>query len=152
MGKYAEPPSNDQTSHTASGYHHTYFKTAGINLGTLMQWPSDSDLEDASDMAYQDATELLQVLGVDIRRLPSLLAPISVQNAPIRATATAPPLEDVVSNSATDDASVDTNSATIANMLRVLSLSPSQPSATEDRVDACTMAVVAEHIDGTHLM
>ncbi|KAJ7106133.1 hypothetical protein C8R43DRAFT_906259, partial [Mycena crocata] len=65
MGAFGNLTPEEQTNQTTSGYHHTYFKADDLDLATLMQYPTDQELADASKYGLAEASQLLKVLGVN---------------------------------------------------------------------------------------
>ncbi|KAF8173724.1 hypothetical protein K438DRAFT_1920853 [Mycena galopus ATCC 62051] len=65
MGAFGNLTPEEQANQTASGYHHTYFKADDLDLPTLMQFPSDQELRDASQYGFEEAAQLLKLLGID---------------------------------------------------------------------------------------
>jgi len=55
---------------TASGYAHTYSDCRGIDLTALSTFPTDDEINEAAKSAYEEAEDLLFVLGVS----PDVLA------------------------------------------------------------------------------
>ncbi|KAJ3816230.1 hypothetical protein F5880DRAFT_1619596 [Lentinula raphanica] len=47
----------------ARGYNHSYLDRRGIDVAALSAFPSDSELDDASRAAYDDAISLFSLLG-----------------------------------------------------------------------------------------
>ena len=64
-GEFGDLLPEQKANEMAAGYHHTYFQTDDIELKTLVVWPSDEKLEQASTLALSEASDLLAVLGVD---------------------------------------------------------------------------------------
>jgi len=55
---------------TASGYAHTYSDCRGIDLTALSTFPTDEEINEAARFAYEEAEDLLFILGVS----PDMLA------------------------------------------------------------------------------
>lgn len=55
---------------TASGYAHTYSDCRGIDLTALSTFPTDEEISEAGRLAYEEAEDLLFILGVS----PDMLA------------------------------------------------------------------------------
>jgi hypothetical protein len=55
---------------TASGYAHTYSDCRGIDLTALSTFPTDEEINEAARLAYEEAEDLLFILGVS----PDMLA------------------------------------------------------------------------------
>ena len=49
---------------TASGYAHTYSDCRGIDLTALSTFPTDEEINEAAQFAYEEAEDLLFILGV----------------------------------------------------------------------------------------
>ena len=49
----------------ASGYSHTYTDCRGVDLQALAQYPSNEEINSASQVAYSEATNLFALLGVN---------------------------------------------------------------------------------------
>ena len=48
----------------ASGYSHTYADSRGINIKALSTYPTDGEIQQAADRAFQEAESLFALLGV----------------------------------------------------------------------------------------
>jgi len=57
---------------TASGYAHTYSDCRGIDLTALSTFPTDEEINEAAQFAYEEAEDLLFVLGVSPDMLTEL--------------------------------------------------------------------------------
>lgn len=77
MGEFGNLSAQEQAHATASGYHHTYFHTDGVDLYANMQWPTDLDLEEISILALQEATDLLAALGIDAPQMLKAISQVS---------------------------------------------------------------------------
>ena len=55
---------------TASGYAHTYSDCRGIDLTALSTFPTDEEMNEAARLAYEEAEDLLFILGIS----PDMLA------------------------------------------------------------------------------
>jgi hypothetical protein len=53
----------------ASGYSHSYFDHEGLDLVVLSTYPSDADIELASQSAAEEANSLITLLGVNANSL-----------------------------------------------------------------------------------
>ncbi|EEB90751.1 hypothetical protein MPER_11001 [Moniliophthora perniciosa FA553] len=72
---------------TQSGYNHTYFDHANIDLVALSTFPTQDQLKQISHTAFQEADSLFIALGIDpglIRRVQALRSRGISQMAPIR--------------------------------------------------------------------
>jgi len=65
--------SSDPKTH-ASGYSHSYFDHEGLDLLALSTYPSDADIELASQSAAEEANSLMALLGVNPDSLHNLQA------------------------------------------------------------------------------
>ena len=70
---------------TASGYAHTYSDCRGIDLTALSTFPTDGEINEAARLAYEEAEDLLFVLGI----LPDMTAEPTVHP-----TTTSAPLDE----------------------------------------------------------
>ncbi|KAI0309490.1 hypothetical protein OF83DRAFT_1166849 [Amylostereum chailletii] len=52
-----------------SGYHHTWFKTDGLDLVELTTFPSDAVIQQLIKSAHIEATSMLRILGMNIKPL-----------------------------------------------------------------------------------
>lgn len=75
MGTFADLTPDEQANQTAAGYHHTYFHADDLDLKTLMEYPSDEQLADVSEWAYEEAKMLLSGLGIDATEMLSKYSP-----------------------------------------------------------------------------
>ena len=57
---------------TALGYAHTYFDHSGIDLALLSNFPTNNDIHDAANDAFNEASSLFSICGI----LPQLLSPM----------------------------------------------------------------------------
>ncbi|KDQ05884.1 hypothetical protein BOTBODRAFT_122163, partial [Botryobasidium botryosum FD-172 SS1] len=55
----------EQGNKTAAGYHHTYFKSQGLDIAALMVYPGDTEISDAFDAATTEAEGLLSAVGIN---------------------------------------------------------------------------------------
>jgi len=56
--------SSDPKAH-ASGYSHSYFNHEGLELFALSTYPSDANIELASQSAAEEANSLIMLLGIN---------------------------------------------------------------------------------------
>ncbi|KAK7049024.1 hypothetical protein R3P38DRAFT_3620539 [Favolaschia claudopus] len=61
--------SAEQANETAAGYHHTYFHADDVDLATLMLFPSDEELQEASEYAFTEVAQLLKLSGIDAKAM-----------------------------------------------------------------------------------
>ncbi len=60
----------------ASGYHHSYTDSRGVDLAVLRQFPTDTEISSIAEVAYEEAVSLWAVLGVSPADLdPRLCTP-----------------------------------------------------------------------------
>ncbi|KAI0030097.1 hypothetical protein K488DRAFT_79810 [Vararia minispora EC-137] len=69
MGAYRDFSPQAAANAIGEGYHHTYFDLAGLDISSLMVWPSDAELGVASNAALHEACLLLGTVGLDARDL-----------------------------------------------------------------------------------
>ncbi|KAJ7736423.1 hypothetical protein B0H16DRAFT_1730764 [Mycena metata] len=129
MGAFANLSPEQQANQTASGYHHTYFKADDLDTATLMQWPSDEELGDASKYGLAEATQLLKLLGIDaLSMLRDYKAPEPASARPADAPQSLPP-------------------QTFLELLALYESVPLKSSKDEEIFETCEMAIVADSVD-----
>ncbi|KAH7917065.1 hypothetical protein BV22DRAFT_1027022, partial [Leucogyrophana mollusca] len=69
MGAFWYLSPEERANQTAAGYHHTYFHAPDLDLAALIRWPSDAQLEIASNEAFMEAEQLLAAIGIDGRQM-----------------------------------------------------------------------------------
>lgn len=69
QAEFGDLSAQEQANKVGAGYHHTYYKTEGVNLKEMRHWPSDAELAEASRLGMQDAAGLLAALGLDAAAL-----------------------------------------------------------------------------------
>ncbi|KAI0027281.1 hypothetical protein K488DRAFT_62043 [Vararia minispora EC-137] len=69
MGAYRDFSPQAAANAIGEGYYHTYFDLAGLDIASLMIWPSDAELGVASNAALHEACLLLGTVGLDTRDL-----------------------------------------------------------------------------------
>ncbi|KAH9849428.1 hypothetical protein C2E23DRAFT_737305, partial [Lenzites betulinus] len=132
----------DRANDTAGGYYHSYFDSTDVNADNLRQWPSDTELQEASRAAFQDAEQLLESLQLNARKLlqqykapgPSATdqASLGRQRAPAGSIGTPTPR----------------GPQTLAELLELYARVDLDP-VQEQEAAACEIALVAESMDGT---
>jgi len=65
MGELKAKGFQANVSEHRSGYHHSWFDTKDIDMKNLATYPSDSEIQEAIDVAYKEATSLLSILGIE---------------------------------------------------------------------------------------
>jgi len=65
----------EQERQTAEGYHHTYFHVPDLDMTALLTWPSDDELFLASKIAFSEAKQLLQAVGINAKEMVALYQP-----------------------------------------------------------------------------
>ncbi|KZV78172.1 hypothetical protein EXIGLDRAFT_634508, partial [Exidia glandulosa HHB12029] len=65
LGVFGLVDSETRANATAAGYWHTYALAKGIDLRTLVSWPSDKEIAALSDAAFADVIHILKVIGID---------------------------------------------------------------------------------------
>ena len=65
MGELKAKGFQANVSEHRSGYHHSWFDTKDIDMKNLAIYPSDSEIQEAIDVAYKEATSLLSILGIE---------------------------------------------------------------------------------------
>jgi hypothetical protein len=145
-GEFGNLLPEQKANETAAGYHHTYFQTDDIDLQTLMVWPSDEELQQASTLALAEASDLLAALGIDAAAIMNMSGE---QNLPTRHLPRVHRrrTEYAVITDISDDLDEPPNENSLEMLFRTLSLGPLLHSSKEDRVDACALALAAEQVD-----
>jgi len=69
LGAFGDLSTEEQANQTAAGYHHTYFMADDLDLKELLRYPSDQDLADASDAAFNEAEQLLSSIGINAQQM-----------------------------------------------------------------------------------
>ncbi|EJD37182.1 hypothetical protein AURDEDRAFT_129656 [Auricularia subglabra TFB-10046 SS5] len=69
MGQLATMGSRERASLTASGYWHTWTKSADIDLTAAVSWPSDDDIARLSVQALNDVRTILLAVGIHVNRV-----------------------------------------------------------------------------------
>ncbi|EJD50069.1 hypothetical protein AURDEDRAFT_29486, partial [Auricularia subglabra TFB-10046 SS5] len=64
LGKFGLLDESSRANLTASGYWHTYDNDDGIDLETLVSWPSDDDIIKLSDTAFDDVQAIMKIVGI----------------------------------------------------------------------------------------
>ncbi|KAH7918146.1 hypothetical protein BV22DRAFT_1108436 [Leucogyrophana mollusca] len=130
MGAFQYLSPEEGANQTAAGYHHTYFHAPDLDLAALLKWPSDAQLEIASNEAYMEAEQLLAAVGVDGRQMMALYrAPLLPKTRGMPTTQSRQP-------------------KTLHNLLQLYA-DASLSAAIEDEVETYEMALVAEDVDNT---
>jgi hypothetical protein len=64
-GEFKAKGSQAKASDHRSGYHHSWFDTTGVDPVNLATFPSDSDIQECINIAYQEASSILNLLGIE---------------------------------------------------------------------------------------
>ncbi|KAI0696274.1 hypothetical protein BC835DRAFT_878998 [Cytidiella melzeri] len=120
---------------TAAGYHHSYILDADIDLQALTQWPTDAQLTEASQRAFENAAQLLQAVGIDAKTmLSSYQHPASSSG---RCTQQSEPRK-------------PRGPTTLAELIALYDASAATISFEEqDKIEACQAALISEGINKT---
>ena len=132
LGSFGDLSPSEQANQTASGYHHTYFHTKDLDLPTLMTWPSDGDIQNASAVALTEVEGLLGTVGIDAK---SMLAKYT------------PP----ANGKSTPKLKVPSLPKTLYEIMQLYSNMP-MSIRTEDEVETCELAIASEDVDKTMAM
>lgn len=132
LGAFGDLSPQEQVNQTAAGYHHTYFHAQDLNISALMEWPSDEDLQNASKSAWDEAEQLLSVLGIDATSMLSTYKP----PVPSKKANVPKPLY---------------QPRTFHDLMTLYTDFP-MTSKVEDSVETIEMAIVANDIDQTNAM
>ncbi|KAH9935430.1 uncharacterized protein B0H18DRAFT_1082220 [Fomitopsis serialis] len=127
LGDFANISPEEQANRTAGGYAHTYYSADDLDLKNLLMWPTDSELRGASNAAYEEASQLLAVLGIDAARM------LRDYQAP--------------SASRAQSASGPREPQTLAQLLALYDHTSFQSQADESEFDKCVAALVTESTD-----
>ncbi|KAI0054490.1 hypothetical protein BV25DRAFT_1922630 [Artomyces pyxidatus] len=130
LGAFENLTAEEKANQTAAGYHHTYFHAPDLDMATLMQWPSDVDLQTGSKDAFTEAEQLLAAVGIDARvMLASYRPPDVAKTVGLSKRRPEQP-------------------RTLADLLALYSATL-VPTQVEDQAETCEMALVAEDVDKT---
>ncbi|KAJ6504529.1 hypothetical protein DFH09DRAFT_943717 [Mycena vulgaris] len=132
MGAFGNLSSDEQANETAGGYHHTYFNADDLDTAVLMQYPTDEEFVNASKYAFDEASQLLKVLGISadlMLRKYRAPEPVARRPAPASAQPTSRPPQ------------------TIMELLALYESVPLKSSKDEEALEACELALVAEDLD-----
>ncbi|KAJ7683601.1 hypothetical protein B0H17DRAFT_1137725 [Mycena rosella] len=111
------------------GYHHTYFKADDLDIATLMQYPTDQEIADASKYGLAEASQLLKLLGINAEAmLRDYMAPEPSKDRPPNAPRSRPP-------------------QTWMQLLALYELVPLKSSTDEETFETCEMAIAADSVD-----
>lgn len=135
LGTFGDLSPDDQANQTAAGYHHTYFHTTDLDILSLMTWPSDEEIQNASIAALEETEQLLAAVGINSKAM------LAKYTAPTTSKKTKLPAP-----------SVPTYRPQTLHELMMLYANQPMPSKVEDAVETCEMAIVAEDIDKTMTM
>ncbi|KAF8171785.1 hypothetical protein K438DRAFT_2024000 [Mycena galopus ATCC 62051] len=128
MGAFGNLSPDQQENQTSAGYVHTYFKADDLDLAALKEYPTDKDLANASKFAVDEASQLLNAVGIDaglMLREYQDPEPSQRQSAPPSARSQPP--------------------QTILELMAMY-LTP-KTSRVEEIVEACEMALAAEGLN-----
>ncbi|KAJ6521817.1 hypothetical protein DFH09DRAFT_1424506 [Mycena vulgaris] len=132
MGAFGNLSPDEQANQTAGGYHHTYFSADDLDVVVLTQYPTDEELVNASKYAFDEASQLLKILGIAAEpMLKNYRAPEPVVFQPVPASARpklCPP-------------------RTILELLTLYQSAPSKSSKDEGTFEACELALIAEDLE-----
>ncbi|KAJ7652192.1 hypothetical protein DFH06DRAFT_995707 [Mycena polygramma] len=131
LGAFGNLSPDEQATQTSAGYHHTYFKADDLNTLVLMEYPTDKELSEASEQAYDEAAQLLKLVGIDAEAM--------LKNYKDPKLPTTPDLQQQRTR----------KSRLPQTLLELLALY--QPvkmtSKEEDEFEACELALAAESLD-----
>ena len=132
LGSFGDLSPSEQANQTASGYHHTYFHTKDLDLPTLMTWPSDDDIQNASVVALSEVEQLLSAVGVDAKTMLAKYTP-PVAGKPTKQTKKPSPPR---------------------TLHEIMQLYANMPMSirTEDEVETCELAIASDDVDKTLAM
>jgi hypothetical protein len=144
--------SNVKDSKTrASGYHHSYFDTTGLDLIQLSTFPSDESIQSAAASAYEEALSLIRLLGIETAVLKQVNA-ISARLPSIASwyTPTFPHAIDESDGEEFDDSGSDSDDdeteATILQQLLDAEASDTRPlgkKGVEDKIESLAAAAAS---------
>ena len=69
MGDFGCLVAQEQANATSSGYFHTYMDKDGIDVESLLAYPTDEELQCGMDHALEECSQLLLVVGIDARAM-----------------------------------------------------------------------------------
>ncbi|KAH9855569.1 hypothetical protein C2E23DRAFT_813848 [Lenzites betulinus] len=140
----------------ASGYAHTYFESKGVNIAALAIFPSDDEITAVARAAWEEATNLWDLLGVtasDIfrsdtatTRLPSLSSWFAPGEDPVWDGSSS----DSESGEEDDDLSDNeelTEAVELQNLLDAEETASGRSNKTDDRMFSLRCAAVATALD-----
>ncbi|KAH9933100.1 hypothetical protein B0H21DRAFT_835847 [Amylocystis lapponica] len=131
LGAFGDLTAEQQINQTAGGYYHSYFIAEDLDLHALVQWPTDPELQDASKRAFEEAEQLLGVLGINASSLLKKSCP------------PAPPqkLKTRQSTHATR------GPQTLAEILALYENASFKSDKDEEMFEACSTALVADSVE-----
>ncbi|KAJ7032518.1 hypothetical protein C8F04DRAFT_958759 [Mycena alexandri] len=69
MGAFGGLSADQRANQVSAGYHHTYFKADDLDTATLLQYPTDVDMGNASEHGFAEAAQLLKLVGIDAKAM-----------------------------------------------------------------------------------
>jgi hypothetical protein len=69
LGDFGRLAAQEQANATSSGYFHTYMDKDGIDMESLLAYPTDEELERVMDHALEECAQLLLAVGIDARAM-----------------------------------------------------------------------------------
>ncbi|KAH7919930.1 hypothetical protein BV22DRAFT_1199252 [Leucogyrophana mollusca] len=130
VGAFQHLTPEEQANQTAAGYHHTYFNAPDLDTAALMTWPTDSELEKASNEAFKEVTQLLAAVGIDAQSMLESYTPPKPPN-----TKGMPKTQ-------------PRRPQTLFDLLQLYAAAPLTPNV-EEEVETCEMALAADDADKT---
>ncbi|KAJ6524888.1 hypothetical protein DFH09DRAFT_1372073 [Mycena vulgaris] len=132
MGAFAGLSPEQQATQVSAGYHHTYFNADDLDTATLMQYPTDAEIVEASKYGFEEAAQLLKMLGISAEdMLRSYVAPtpatLKKSMVPTQSTSRAP--------------------QTFLELLALYQTVPLSSLKDEHTFETCEVALAAESLD-----
>lgn len=145
-GAFNSLTAEEQANQTAAGYFHTYFIAPDLDLVALVQWPTDIEINEASTVAYNQAKDILSIVGVDCYDMlkdhwkePLRQSKASIQKSKSQHSVSSPH-----------------GPRTLSELIELYRNDPHKPSKLttkdEEELEACEAAIIADNIDGTMKM
>jgi hypothetical protein len=130
LGSFGNLSFQAQANATAAGYYHSCSDVAGLDIPSLMSYPSDREIGDASDAAFEEAALLLAAVGINAKDML---------------------LRDIRLAQAKSKSKVTKQSPRPTTLYELTMLHQHSPASieTEDKVDTVSMAIIADRVDKT---
>ncbi|KAJ7508549.1 hypothetical protein B0H11DRAFT_2304702 [Mycena galericulata] len=137
-GAFGNLSPDEQATEASAGYHHTYFTADDLDILALMEYPTDKELAEASEHAFEEAAQLLKLVGIDAEAmLKQYVDPKTSANEHTAA-------------SAAQQRHNPRHPQTLSELLALYQPVRFKSSKDEDVFEACELALAAESLDKSH--